>query len=46
MSILNSYYAIRKLGDFLVVGNHHNRLRELLACHLQKTLYVLTCTSV
>ena len=40
-AVLNTDNPVRQLGDFLVVGNHHNGLSKFPAGHLQKAENIL-----
>ena len=41
-SIFNADNAVRKLGNFVIVGNHYKGLAELLAGSFQKSQNIVT----
>ncbi len=45
-AVLNTNNAVGKLGDLIVMSNHHNGLMKFLAGHFQKTQYIAAGSAV
>ena len=45
-AVLNTNNAVGKLGDLIVMSNHHNGLMEFLAGHFQKAQYIAAGSAV